>query len=105
MNHPPKKMPLTPSQIHTLKKLAHGLKPVVIIGQHGLTEGVIQEIDFTLDHHELIKIKLAGADKGERKTLSSTIAESLSAEQVQIVDRIATFYRANPNKKKDRVMI
>ncbi|MEJ2609598.1 MAG: ribosome assembly RNA-binding protein YhbY [Candidatus Thiodiazotropha sp.] len=98
-------MPLKPDQIRALKKLAHHLKPVVTLGQHGLTEGVINEIDTTLNTHELIKVKLAGADKDDRKQLSMAIIERLSADLVQVIGRVAIFYRANPNKKKNRIIV
>ncbi len=81
------------------------MKPVVIIGQHGLSDGVINEIEISLDHHELIKVKLAGADKSDRETLSASIVERLSAELVQIIGRVAIFYRANPKKKKNRIIL
>jgi RNA-binding protein len=98
-------MPLTTAQNRALKKLAHDLKPVVIVGQHGLSENVLNEIDTTLDTHELIKVKLAGADKQDRKVLSSDIMERLSAELVQIIGRVAIFYRPNPKKKKNRIIV
>ncbi|MEW8586680.1 MAG: RNA-binding protein [gamma proteobacterium symbiont of Ctena orbiculata] len=98
-------MPLTNAQIRALKKIAHTLKPVVIVGQHGLSENVLNEIDSSLDSHELIKVKLAGADKEDRKELSNEIIQQLSAELVQIIGRVAVFYRPNPKKKKNRVII
>ena len=98
-------MSLTSAQIRELKKLAHPLKPVVIVGQHGLSESVMAEIDSTLDIHELIKVKLAGADKADREALSAQIAETLSASRVQIIGRVAIFYRPNPKKKKNRIVV
>jgi RNA-binding protein len=98
-------MSLTSLQIRELKKQAHPLKPVVIVGQHGLSENVLAEIDSTLDTHELIKVKLAGADKDDRKALSSAIEEGLSASLVQIIGRVAVFYRPNPKKKKNRIVV
>ncbi len=98
-------MALTPSQLRELKKLAHPLKPVVIVGQHGLGENVLAEIDSTLDIHELIKVKLAGADKEDREALSGEIVGRLSATLVQIIGRVAIFYRANPKKKKNRIVV
>ncbi|MBA1332082.1 RNA-binding protein YhbY, partial [Candidatus Endoriftia persephone str. Guaymas] len=68
-------MALSTQQNRKLKQLAHHLKPVVIIGQHGLSENVMSEIELALSHHELIKVKLAGADKAEREQLSSAITE------------------------------
>lgn len=98
-------MTLTSAQIRELKKLAHSRKPVVIVGQHGLSENVLAEIDSTLDIHELIKVKLAGADKAERASLSGEVAARLSASLVQIIGRVAIFYRPNPKKKKNRVVV
>lgn len=98
-------MALTSAQIRELKKLAHPLKPVVIIGQNGLSEPVLAEIDSTLDIHELIKVKLAGADKADREELSGEIVTRLSASLVQIIGRVAIFYRPNPKKKKNRIVI
>ena len=98
-------MPLTSSQIRELKKQAHGLKPVVMVGQQGLSENVLAEIDATLDIHELIKVKLAGADKAERVAMSETIVNGLSASLVQIIGRVAVFYRPNPKKRKNRIVV
>jgi RNA-binding protein len=98
-------MSLTTAQNRALKKLAHALKPVVIVGQHGLSENVLNEIDTTLNTHELIKVKLAGADREDREALSGEIVEGLSAELVQIIGRVAIFYRPNPKKKKNRIVL
>jgi RNA-binding protein len=98
-------MSLNSTQMRELKKLAHPLKPVVIVGQHGLSENVLAEIDSTLDTHELIKVKLAGADKSDREALSGEIVARLSASLVQIIGRVAIFYRANPKKKKNRIVV
>ena len=98
-------MPLNSTQIRALKKLAHSLKPVVMVGQHGLSESVLAEIDSTLDIHELIKVKLAGADKTDRLEMSEAIVEATSASLVQIIGRMAIFYRPNPKKKKDRIVV
>ena len=40
-----------------LKKLAHNLKPVVLVGQKGITETLLQAVDKALEDHELIKVK------------------------------------------------
>ncbi|MCU7845417.1 MAG: ribosome assembly RNA-binding protein YhbY [Candidatus Thiodiazotropha sp. (ex Monitilora ramsayi)] len=98
-------MSLTSAQIRELKKLAHSLKPVVIVGQHGLSDNVLAEIDSTLDIHELIKVKLAGADKADREAMSGEIVAKLSASLVQIIGRVAIFYRPNPKKKKNRIVV
>ncbi|WP_117086172.1 YhbY family RNA-binding protein, partial [Klebsiella pneumoniae] len=61
-------MNLTKKQVQHLKALAHHLNPVVMIGNNGLTEGVLAETEVALTHHELIKVKIAGEDR-EMKTL------------------------------------
>ena len=98
-------MNLNPQQIRELKKLAHHLKPVIILGQHGLGENQLNEINIALDVHELIKIKLAGADKAERDKISHEIVKQLNPSLVQIIGRVAVFYRANPEKKKNRIIV
>ena len=98
-------MQLNPQQLRALKKLAHHLKPVVMIGQKGLSENVINEIDIALDAHELIKLKLAGSDKEERSGMSEEISRRMDASLVQIIGQTAVFYRANPKKKKNRILV
>ncbi|MDJ0808377.1 MAG: ribosome assembly RNA-binding protein YhbY [Gammaproteobacteria bacterium] len=98
-------MQLTNQQIRALKKQAHHLKPVVMVGQQGLRDSVHHEIDIALDAHELIKIKLAGADKAERERISQQIIAHHQASLIQIIGRMATFYRPNPDKKTNRIII
>ena len=61
-------MPLKASQKKNLRALAHHLKPVVWVGQHGLRDSVLGEVEIALDAHELIKVKLA-AEKAERSAM------------------------------------
>ncbi|ADE16206.1 protein of unknown function UPF0044 [Nitrosococcus halophilus Nc 4] len=86
-------MPLTKNQIRHLRALAHSLKPVVIIGQNGVTEAVLEEINNALEHHELIKIKIQGAEREERSAMIEHVLEATQAELVQIIGRIGVFYR------------
>jgi RNA-binding protein len=81
-----------------LKAQAHILKPVIIIGQAGLTESVLKEIDITLNTHELIKIKIR-AEKEIRTQLSKQIIEETQAELIQSIGQIIAVYRKNPDKK------
>ncbi|WPL15522.1 RNA-binding protein [Thiorhodovibrio winogradskyi] len=89
---------ITNKQRHWLKQQAHHLKPVVMLGQHGLTEAVLREIRIALDHHELIKIKVSAGDRDERDRLIAAILEDTKAELVQRVGNSASFYRPNPDK-------
>ena len=76
-----------------------------MLGQHGLGENVLNEINIALDTHELIKVKLAGADKAERNQISSAIVAQQKASLIQIIGRVAIFYRPNPEKKKNRIIV
>ncbi len=86
-------MPLNKNQRNHLRKLAHPLKPVVIIGQAGLSENVMSEIDSSLEHHELIKLRLNAADKAARQKMIDHILEQSSAELVQAIGHICAIYR------------
>lgn len=86
-------MSLTESQKRHLRKLAHNLKPLVIIGGNGLTEGVINEIDQTIAHHELIKVRVNAMDREERDAMIEAICEALECALVQRIGHIAVIYR------------
>lgn len=81
-----------------LKSDAHSLKPVVMIGQAGLTAAVIAEIEVALDCHELIKVRIR-AERDERKEIMNEICSATDAELVQAIGQIIVIYRYNPKKK------
>ncbi|PID62567.1 MAG: ribosome assembly RNA-binding protein YhbY [Gammaproteobacteria bacterium] len=87
--------PLGKQQKKYLKGLAHTLDPVVRIGQKGLTEAVLAELEIALDHHELVKINLAGA-REERARQLDALCKATLAEPVQQIGHTATVYRPNP---------
>ena len=70
-------MSLTEQEKRSLKKQAHSLKPVVIIGANGLTENVLAEINRALDDHELIKVKIASSNREFRQKQLKKFAHSL----------------------------
>lgn len=76
------------------------MKPVVIVGQAGVSEAVLAEIELALDHHELIKVKIKADDRKERKQSGETICSASGAELVQAVGQIFTLYRGNPGKQR-----
>ncbi len=93
-------MAITEQQRRNLKKLVHHLKPVVIIGQHGLSEGVFGEIEVALDAHELIKIKLNSGDRDARKAMVEEICTKTGADFIHSIGHIAALYRRHPKKPK-----
>ncbi|HIX57728.1 MAG TPA: ribosome assembly RNA-binding protein YhbY [Candidatus Anaerobiospirillum pullistercoris] len=84
-------MALNPKQRQFLKGEAHSLNPVVLLGSDGLSENVIKEIASSIDHHELIKIKL-NAGEG-RKEQAAQAAEAVGAELVNVVGRVAILFK------------
>lgn len=75
---------------------AHSLKPVIMIGQSGLTEAVLSEIELALDNHELIKIKIQSDDRDLRSQISAEICSKTEAEFIQSIGKIIVIYRKNP---------
>ncbi len=80
-----------------LRAEAHTLKPVVMIGQSGLTSGVLAELDQALNTHELLKVRIR-AERDERKLITEKICADSGAELIQSIGQIAVIYRLNPNK-------
>ena len=95
-----KKTALTQSQIKHLKALGHSLRPLVLVGQAGLTEGVVNEARSTLEHHELIKVRLVGEDRDERQTMAESLAEQIGAKIVQRIGHIVLLFWRNPKQPK-----
>lgn len=84
------------ADIKKLRAKAHSLKPVIMIGQSGLTEAVVSEIELALDNHELIKIKIQSDDRGLRSQVSTEICSKTAAEFIQSIGKIIVIYRKNP---------
>ncbi len=96
-------MSLTPKQKRYLRSLSHQLKPIVQVGQGGLSEAVLREIAVCLQTHELIKVRIGASDRTQRRAAVATIHDRAGAEPVQSVGHVATFYRANPDEPRIRL--
>lgn len=83
------------SERQILKAKAHPLKPVVLLGSKGLTQAVHDEIDIALQSHELIKIKINGQEREDKKKMILDICEKSQAELIQQIGNIAVIYRKN----------
>jgi putative YhbY family RNA-binding protein len=93
----PPQPPLSSSERSTLRARAHRLDPVVMISANGTSPAVLAEIDRSLAHHELIKIRVMDAERDERDALMATICERTGAQPVQHIGKILVVYRHNPN--------
>jgi RNA-binding protein len=80
-------------QISHLRSLAHKLNPVVMIGNNGLTESVLQEIENSLNAHELIKIKVLGDNRELRVSMLKEICEKTGAVNVHHIGKQLVIYR------------
>ncbi|MDM1757403.1 MULTISPECIES: ribosome assembly RNA-binding protein YhbY [Acinetobacter] len=76
-----------------LRQIGHALNPVVMIGDKGLSENVIEETNRALNDHELIKIKVSGEDREVRAAAITEIAKVTGAEVVQTIGKIALIYK------------
>lgn len=77
-----------------LRGQAHHLHPVVMIGDAGLSEAVMREVDLNLKSHELIKVRIFGDDREHRIAIMEKICTELGAAPVQHIGKLLLIYRA-----------
>ena len=92
--------PISPKRRSELRAEAHKLSPTVIIGDKGLTEEVLAEIDRSLKAHELIKVRAATNERDARDVWLETICGKLQAHPVQQIGKVFVIYRENPKEEK-----
>lgn len=93
-------MALSEAQKKYLRGLGHQLKPVIMIGDSGLTDGVQQEFETAVTHHELIKTSVRVGDRQERDQVIAKLCDDHSVQLVHRIGNMALLYRENPEKKK-----
>lgn len=76
-----------------LRRIGHALTPVVTLGDKGLTETVAGELERALSEHELIKIRVSGADRERRQALVRDILGTTGAEPVQAIGQVVLLFR------------
>jgi len=86
-------MKLTNNQKKHLRSLAHDLRPIVMIGQHGLSDAVLAELESTMTKHELLKIKVRASDRDERQEIVDKILIFSKAALVQVIGGVLVIYR------------
>lgn len=84
------------SERKQLRAIGHHLKPVILIGSGGLSEGLLHEAGRAITDHELIKVKLNVGDREVRAALAKELAESLGAELLQTLGTTVLLFRKNP---------
>ncbi len=85
---------LTGKQKRHLRALGHKLKPLVQIGKKEIEASLIAELNVSLDHHELIKVKLLESCMLDKHEASAALAEACQADIAQILGKTFLLYRA-----------
>ncbi|KJH83341.1 YhbY family RNA-binding protein [Pseudomonas sp. KSR10] len=93
-------MPLTNEQKKQYKSIGHHLKPVLIVSENGLTDGVQAELERALSDHELIKVQLRITERDDRRAVTEELCKIGRCELVQSIGKMALVYRKNPNVNK-----
>ena len=91
-------MNLSESQKKFLRGLGHQLKPVIMIGDAGLSDSLLKEFCSTIEHHELIKIRVRAGDREMRDSIISDLCKKGSAELVARIGNVALVFRRNKEK-------
>ena len=86
-------MPLTEQQKKTLRGLGHALKPVILLGAGGLSAALLEEFERSLDHHELMKVRVNVGDRAERDAMIAELCQRSGADLVQRVGNVGLLFR------------
>src|SRR5262245_62173245 len=92
---PPNRTPLNEAQRKHLRRLGHDLKPIVLIGQSGLSPNVVAEMERALEDHELVKVKARVGDRDARAEIFTTLETQTRADLVQRIGNVGLFFRRN----------
>lgn len=91
-------MPLNEKLKRDLRTRGHALKPVVTVGNAGVTESVQRELELSLEHHELMKVKISSGDRDARSEVIRKLCDITQADLVQAIGHVALIYRSRRKK-------
>lgn len=94
---------LTNAQTRFLRGQAHGLKAILQVGGKGISDALVAEVDGALEHHELIKVKVAAEDREARDAMVGELAQRAGAALVQRIGHTAVLFR--PSKDNRRIVL
>ncbi|WP_263144734.1 YhbY family RNA-binding protein [Pseudomonas sp. RIT-PI-AD] len=94
-------MALNQEQKKHYKSIGHHLKPVLIVAENGLTEGVTAELERALNDHELIKVQFRITERDDRRALIDELCRTARCELIQTIGKMALIYRRNPKPNKN----
>ncbi len=93
-------MALTEKQKKHLRRVAHPMNPIVMLGNAGMTDAVVAELDRALTDHELVKVSARVGDRGVRNEVLATLATRTTSELVQRIGHVGVFYRPRADLPK-----
>ncbi len=96
-------MQLTEPQKKFLRREAHALKPIVAVGDKGITQALLDEVEGAINHHELIKVRVRASDREQRDAAIDAIITASHAALISRIGNVAAIYR--PRKKKPRIIL
>lgn len=89
-----------------LRGLAHGLKPVVLIGQKGISDTLIQAVDSALNDHELIKVRFNEfKEKSQKIAIIADIEKNCQCQLAGLIGHTAIFFRRHSDPDKRKIML
>jgi len=92
-------MQLREAQKKHLRGLGHALKPVILVGDAGLSDSLLKETESAIEHHELIKVRIRAADRTGRDQMIEQLITTTGATLINRIGNVALIYRHNPDKK------
>ena len=95
-------MDLSEHQKKYLRGLGHQLKPLIMVGDAGLSESLLAEYESTLKHHELIKVRVRVGDREARDAIIEKLCSDTNAILVQRIGNVALLFRQNLRKKPEK---
>jgi RNA-binding protein len=93
-------MTLSEKQKKHLRRLAHPMNPIVMLGNAGLTDAVVAELDRALTDHELVKVSARVGDRDARNQALDVLASRTTSELVQRIGHVGVFYRRSERLPK-----
>ncbi|HSN70332.1 MAG TPA: ribosome assembly RNA-binding protein YhbY [Steroidobacteraceae bacterium] len=96
-------MQLSETQKKYLRGRGHALKPVILVGQAGASDPLLAEFDRALTDHELVKVKVRGAEREQRDEILASLSGATDAALVQRIGNVGLFYRPHP--ERPRIML
>ncbi len=97
---------LTGLQAKYLRGRSHSLKPVVFVGQKGLTDALIRSTEVAFDRHELIKVKFIDfKEKKQKKVIAEAIEVKTGSLMAGMIGHVAIFFRQHDDPEKRRIVL